>query len=217
MRKPPLSYAEISDLWTRWKRGESLREIARGLGRAPSTISREVRRHGGRAVYRATAADARAWGAARRPKPCRLALHVRLRRVVAEKLAAAWSPQQIAGWLKITSPDTPTMQVSHETIYLTLFVQSRGVLKKALLKQLRRRSSVRRSRQAKTEGQGRGQIVDASDCGRATLLHRHARRASIPLRPARPRGRERHRQCGRGPHARHPAVPAGAQKLSSKF
>ena len=139
----------------------SVRAIARRLARAPSTISREVRRHGGRAAYRAATADAGAWRAARRPKRCRLATQPRLRRVVAHKLAAAWSPQQIAGWLKITYPDTAAMHVSHETIYLSLFVQSRGVLKKALLQQLRRRATVRRARHATPEGDGRGQIVGA--------------------------------------------------------
>ncbi len=210
-----LSYAEKADLWARWKRGESLSDIARALERvpgtvfhilathggvapltrrrsrlalsamereeisraiasglsfreigrrcrrAPSTISREVRRHGGRAGYRAALADAQAWRTARRPKRCRLAGRPSLCRIVAEKLAADWSPQQIAGWLKLTYPDNAAMQVSHETIYLSLFVQSRGVLKKALLKHLRRRHTMRRSRHATTAGQQRGQIVDA--------------------------------------------------------
>lgn len=141
--------------------GASLREIARALRRAPSTISREVRRHGGRSRYRATRADARAWRAARRPKRCRLATRPRLRRVVAAKLAAKWSPEQIAGWLRVSYPDDPEMQVSHETIYRSLFVQSRGVLKKTLLQQLRRRRTMRRSLQASGRGQRRGQIVDA--------------------------------------------------------
>ena len=141
--------------------GASLRAIGRRLGRAASTISREVRRHGGRTDYRATRADARAWQAARRPKPCCLAARPALRRVVAAKLAADWSPEQIAGWLKVTYPDQPAMQVSHETIYRTLFVQSRGALKKALLQHLRRRRTTRRSKYATTKRQHRGQIVDA--------------------------------------------------------
>lgn len=141
--------------------GASLRAIARGLARAPSTISREVRRHGGRAPYRAADADARAWEAARRPKRCRLARQPRLCAVVAAKLATDWSPEQIAGWLKVTYADDRAMQVSHETIYRSLFVQSRGVLKQVLVQHLRRRRAVRRSQRATTRGQRRGQIVDA--------------------------------------------------------
>jgi IS30 family transposase len=141
--------------------GETCRAMGRRLGRAPSTISREVRRHGGRARYRAAAADAAAWRAALRPKSCRLAQSPALRRVVAAKLAADWSPEQIAGWLKVTYADQPAMQVSHETIYRTLFVQSRGALKQALLQHLRRRRSTRRARSATTKRQHRGQIVDA--------------------------------------------------------
>lgn len=138
-----------------------LRAIAQGLGRAPSTISREVRRHGGRSHYRATTADVGAWAAARRPKRCRLAQQPALRAVVAAKLAVDWSPEQIAGWLKVTYADDAAMQVSHETIYRSLFVQSRGVLKKTLLQHLRRRRAIRRARGASGHGQGRGQIVDA--------------------------------------------------------
>ena len=118
--------------------------ICGGLGSAttlvyPTTVSREVRRHGGPRRYRAAAADRRTWARARRPKRCRLATHPVLRRAVATKLALKWSPQQIAGWLRQAYPDDPTMQVSHETIYLSLFVQSRGVLKKALMTHLRQR------------------------------------------------------------------------------
>ena len=142
-------------------RGESLRSMARALRRAPSTICREVGRHGGRRQYRAARADARAWHAAQRPKPCRLALRPQLRHVVADKLAADWSPEQIAGWLKVSYADDLEMQVSHETIYRSLFVQSRGVLKKALLQHLRRRRTMRRSQHASNRGQQRGQIVDA--------------------------------------------------------
>lgn len=140
--------------------GLSYRALARRLRRAPSTIGREVTRHGGRRGYRAATADRQAWQAAQRPKRCRLADRPRLRHVVAEKLAAKWSPEQIAGWLKVTYPD-PDMYVSHETIYRSLFVQSRGVLKKALLKHLRRRRTMRRARLSTTRGQGRGEIVDA--------------------------------------------------------
>jgi len=123
--------------------GTSLRQISRGLGRAASTVSREVRRHGGRRQYRATAADDQAWARGRRPKRCRLATHPALRQAVATQLVHKWSPQQIAGWLRRTYADDPTMQVSHETIYRSLFVQSRGVLRKALQAQLRRRRTVR--------------------------------------------------------------------------
>ena len=143
-------------------RGESLRTIGARLGRAPSTISRELRRNGGRRWYRAMRArDKSAWRRARRPKHCRLATQPRLRRLVAAKLAANWAPQQIAGWLRDTFPSDPEMQVSHETIYLSLYVQSRGVLKRELLAHLRRGRRFRHSRHATTAGQRRGQIIDA--------------------------------------------------------
>ena len=129
-------------------RGTSLRQISRQLRRAPSTVSREVRRHGGRRWYRAARADAAAWARGRRPKRCRLATYPALRDAVATKLAQKWSPQQIAGWLRQAYPDDPTMHVSHETIYLSLFVQSRGVLNKALQAQLRQRRTIRRPRAA---------------------------------------------------------------------
>jgi transposase, IS30 family len=128
--------------------GTSLRGIARQLGRAPSTISREVRRAGGRRVYRARRADVAAWQRAARPKPCRLAVSAPLRTSVAAKLRRRWSPAQIAAWLKQTYPDTPAMHVSHETIYRTLFVQSRGALKRELLQHLRRGGRLRRARGA---------------------------------------------------------------------
>jgi IS30 family transposase len=118
-------------------RREGIRSIAHRLRRAPSTISREVRRHGGHRAYRAPRADGRAWRRARRPKTCRLAAQAALRRLVAKKLARQWSPQQIAGWLRATFPSDPERQVSHETIYRSLFVQSRGVLKRALAQHLR--------------------------------------------------------------------------------
>ena len=140
-------------------RGSSLRQISRDLGRAPSTVSREVRRHGGPRRYRAAAADRRAGARGRRPKRCRLATHRALRDAVATKLALEWSPQQIAGWLRQAYPDDPTMHVSHETIYLSLFVQSRGVLKKALLAHLRQRRTYRRPKSAAAHPGGH--IVDA--------------------------------------------------------
>jgi len=141
--------------------GQSVRAIAHGVGRAPSTISREITRNGGLHAYRAMDADAAAWSRARRPKPCKLALVPRLRTIVATKLAAKWSPAQIAGWLMNTYPDDPTMHVSHETIYRSLFVQARGVLKRELTAHLRTRRRLRRSKRATTKGQTRGQIVDA--------------------------------------------------------
>ncbi len=138
----------------------SIRQIAGQLGRAPSTVSREITRHGGPHAYRAAEADAWAWERARRPKPCRLATHPMLQRMVARKLTLDWSPEQIAGWLKREFPDQDTMQVSHETIYRSLFIQARGVLKKELLRHLRSRRRMRRALHASTEGQPRGQIID---------------------------------------------------------
>ena len=238
--------AEKTEVWTRWKHGESLsdigraldrvpgaifhvlaahggvappqrtrswlaltlterEEISRGLargcslrgisvGRAPSTISREVRRHGGRARYRASLADARTWRRARRPKRCRLATSATLRALVAGKLAADWSPQQIAGWLKRTFPDHPHMQVSHETIYVSLFVQSRGVLKKALIAHLRRRRRMRRSKRPvrgnragassmpsrSVSARPRWRTAPCPDTGRATCCRAPATHTSQP-------------------------------------
>jgi IS30 family transposase len=134
--------------------GESLRTIARALHRAPSTISREVARHGGRQQYRATCADARAWQRARRPKAFRLAIDRRLRQVVTRRLQWAWSPAQIAGWLHRTYPNQPAMQVSHETIYRSLFVQPRGGLKRELQQYLRRHGALRHPRQRPVAGTG---------------------------------------------------------------
>ena len=120
--------------------------IARQLGRATSTITREVRRHGGRQQYRSDRADRRAWARARRPKPCRLATEPHLRHLVAARLAADWSPRQIAAWLRRQYLDNPAMHVSHETIYLSLFVQARGGLKRGLVRHLRRGKSLRHPR-----------------------------------------------------------------------
>lgn len=126
----------------------SLRQIARRLGRAPSTVSREVRRHGARATYRAGEAEARAWAQARRPKRCKLSVNRRLCRLVAGRLSLNWSPQQIAGWLKRRYPKRSGMQVSHETIYRSLFIQARGLLKQELLRHLRAGRRYRRGRRA---------------------------------------------------------------------
>ena len=139
--------------------GLSLRSIARTLGRSPSTVCREIERNGGWRAYRAARADKLAWERALRPKRCRLACHGRLRWRVAQKLALQWSPQQIAGWLKRQYPDDPDMQISHEAIYRSLFIQSRGVLKKALMAHLRTRRQMRLAKGART-GKGHGQIID---------------------------------------------------------
>jgi IS30 family transposase len=139
--------------------GRSIRGIARSLGRSPSTISREISRHGGAQAYRAARADKHAWARALRPKRCRLACHGRLRWRVAQKLALQWSPEQIAGWLKRRYPDDPGMRISHEAIYRSLFIQARGVLKKELTAHLRTRRQMRQAKSAKT-GRGHGQIVD---------------------------------------------------------
>lgn len=141
--------------------GVSFRQLGTQLGRPTSTVSREVGRHGGRRGYRAAAADAATWDRALRPQRCRLAQRPVVCACVAEKLAEDWSPQQIAGWLQRTYPLDLDMQVSHETIYRSLFVQSRGVLKQELLRHLRRRKTMRRSRHASTTTPLRGQIVDA--------------------------------------------------------
>lgn len=210
-----LSDAERSEMWRRWKAGQSLAQIARGLGRrhstlhravgqcggfAPavrrraehgltlvhreeisrgicaglsmariaaglgkhrSTVSREIGRNGGRQGYRAAAAEAAAWQRARRPKRCKLARHRRLCRAVAQGLQCYWSPEQIARDLEQRYPGDHSMRVSHETIYKSLFIQARGVLKKQLLEHLRSRRKLRRAAHASREGQGRGQIVDA--------------------------------------------------------
>lgn len=156
-----LSLGEREEISRSVAGGESVRAVARRLGRAPSTISREIRRHGGRAHYRAMEADGRAWQRARRPKRCRLATHRRLRHVVATKLRADWAPEQIAAWLVSAYPDDPTMRVSHETIYRTLYIQARGALKQELLGHLRRGRVMRRSGPRSRSGQGRGQIRDA--------------------------------------------------------
>ena len=140
--------------------GRSARRIAAGLGRAPSTVTREIDRHGGRRSYRAAEADERAWQHARRPQICKLAGDQTLRQLVASKLAADWSPEQIAGWLKAEFPADQTMRVSHETIYLTLFIQARGALKRELVLHLRRQRYLRRPQGAK-RNRGQGQIIGA--------------------------------------------------------
>jgi IS30 family transposase len=131
------------------------------LGRAPSTLSREVARNGRRSVYRAAVADKQAWHRTRRPQHCRLSTHPALRRIVAHKLAQQWSPQQVSDWLRCTFPSDADMQVSPETIYRSLFVQSRGVLRRCLLKHLRRQHSFRHARAGARLHPRQGQILDA--------------------------------------------------------
>ncbi len=154
---------------TLWEREEisrgivaqrSIRSMAWHLGRAPSTVSREIRRNGGAERYRAARAEDRAWVRARRPKRCKLATSRWLRRAVARQLRLNWSPEQIAGWLKRVHPQDEAYEVSHETIYRSLFVQTRGVLKGELLQHLRSKRTMRRPRQANGTGDARGQIKD---------------------------------------------------------
>jgi IS30 family transposase len=214
MGRPGLSLKQKLELWNRWKRGESISDIGRALGkqagsifgvlklrggiyepprrrsrlsltiaereeisrgiaaersirniaivigRSPSTVSREIARNGGRSRYRAADAESEAWDRARRPKSCKLANSRRLQRIVARKFSLDWSPEQISGWLKRNFPDDESLQVSHETLYRSLFVQARGVLKKELTQHLRSKRVMRRSTRASTKGQPRGQIID---------------------------------------------------------
>jgi IS30 family transposase len=156
-----LSATEREEVSRQLACGHSLRAISRNLGRAPSTLSREVARNGGRGSYRAAVADGQAWRRARRPQRCRLSTHSALRTIVARKLAQQWSPQQISGWLRSTFPSDADKQVSPETIYRSLFVQSRGVLKRCLLNHLRRQRHFRHSRANATRRPRQGQIIEA--------------------------------------------------------
>jgi IS30 family transposase len=156
-----LTLAEREEISRGVARGEPATQIAGRLGRPTSTVTRELARNGGRSSYRAARAEDRAWERTRRPKPCRLAVNTRLRLAVARKLRDDWSPEQIAGWLVSEYPDDETMRVSHETIYRSLFIQARGVLKKELVVHLRSQRKLRHGRHATTHGQGRGGIIDA--------------------------------------------------------
>jgi len=156
-----LTLAEREDISRGIASGSSIRDIAKCLERAAATVSREVARHGGRPEYRAHEADNQAWESALRPKACLLAIHVKLQEIVASKLILDWSPEQISGWLKIQYPDDESMRVSHETIYRSLFIQARGVLKKELIGHLRSKRRIRHSQHSGVGGQSRGQIVDA--------------------------------------------------------
>ena len=140
--------------------GHSIRSIARSLGHAPSTISREIERNGGQGCYRASQAEQAAWDRARRPKSCKLAENKTLAHIVADKLQVQWSPEQIAGWLQRTYPGDENYQVSHETIYRSLFIQARGALKKELLEHLRRTRVMRRSRHHTQKTDNHGRIMD---------------------------------------------------------
>ena len=165
-RRPPaaraertLSAAEREEVSRGLAAGETYRAIARRLGRAHTTVSREVARNGGPAQYRAGAADVAAWRRAERPKPARLATRPVLRAAVEAKLRLRWSPEQIAHWLRGAYPDDPEMRVSHETIYLSLFVQPRGALRRELTRYLRTGRAMRFPRGARSGG-GRGQLRD---------------------------------------------------------
>jgi len=161
-RRPnALTLQEREEISRGLSRGESLRSMAARLTRPVSTISREVARNGHSSRYRAAEADAAAWTRARRPKTCKLAGDRRLQRCVAYKLSQNWSPEQISGWVIQHYPDNERMRISHETIYRSLFIQARGVLKKELQAHLRTRRKMRRSKKASTAGQQRGQIIDA--------------------------------------------------------
>jgi IS30 family transposase len=156
-----LTLAEREEISRGVVAGRSIRSIAASLGRAPSSVSRELRRNGGRRRYRANKADKAAWERAKRPKICKLVENHALARVVEQTLKKLWSPDQIAGWLKHTYPDNENFQVSHETIYKSLFMQARGALKKELLKHRRKTRAMRRSRHKNLRDEGMGQITDA--------------------------------------------------------
>ena len=155
-----LSLAEREEISLGMAAGQSMRAIAASLGRAPSTVSRELRRNEGQHGYRASKADQAAWDRARRPRPCKLIRHRALARQVAGKLQQQWSPEQVSGWLRRTYPHDTSRQVSHEPIYRTLYIQSRGALKQELLAHLRRMRGMRRSRHHTQKTPDHGRIKD---------------------------------------------------------
>ena len=155
-----LTLAEREEISRAVAAGQAIRSMAASLGRAPSTISRELRRNGGQRCYRASEAEQAAWDRARRPKSCKLAQNRALARIVAGKLQREWSPEQIAGWLKRTYSHDENCRVSHETIYRSLFIQARGALKKELLEHLRRSRAMRRSRHHTQKTDNHGRITD---------------------------------------------------------
>lgn len=159
--KRALTLAEREEISRSLVAGQSIRSVASYLGRAPSTISREIKRNGGRQAYRATQADQSAWDKARRPKSCKLAKRGMLTHMVAAKLQLEWSPEQIAGWLKQFFEGDKEYYVSHETIYRSLYIQTRGALKKELLEHLRRTRIMRRSRHHTQKTDNHGRICDA--------------------------------------------------------
>ena len=156
-----LTLAEREEISRAVVAGQTMRAIAKRLGRATSTISRELHRNGGQECYRASEAEQAAWDRASRPKVCKLADNRELAHLVADKLKIQWSPEQIAGWLKCDYPGNEDYQVSHETIYRTLYIQARGALKKELLAHLRRTRAMRRSRHHTQKTDDHGRIVDA--------------------------------------------------------
>ncbi len=156
-----LTLVEREEISRGLKGGLSMRDIARQLQRSPSTISREVKRNGGRKTYRAVHSDQAAWDRARRPKRCKLAGNRSLCQTIARKLQLDWSPEQISGWLKRRHCGEEHNQMSHETIYRSLYVQARGVLKKELMQHLRSKRTIRRSKQATLKRDGLGQITNA--------------------------------------------------------
>lgn len=156
-----LSLAEREEISRELAKGNSMRHIAKLLGRHPSTISREINRNGGVTRYRAVLADEKAWDLALRPKQCKLTAHGELRRLVATKLGQEWSPEQISGWLKLHFPDDDEMNISHEAIYRSLFIQARGALKEELQEHLRTKRKFRQSRHQNLKGLPRGRIIDA--------------------------------------------------------
>jgi len=139
----------------------SMRSIAAQIGRAPSTVSREINRNGGYDNYRAVESDKNAWDQALRPKQCKLSYNRQLASIVARKLKKSWSPQQIAGWLKRKHPSQENDRVSHETIYRTLYIQARGALKKELQLHLRSKRAIRRAKYSTLKRQGLGKITNA--------------------------------------------------------
>ena len=155
-----LTLAEREEISRSVVAGDSIRAIANQLGRAPSTISRELKRNGGMPGYRANNADELAWERARRPQVCKLVRNRELAQVVAGKLRLQWSPEQIAGWLKHVYAVNRDYQVSHETIYRSLYIQARGALKKELLEHLRRSRAMRRSRHHTMKTDDHGRICD---------------------------------------------------------
>lgn len=155
-----LTLAEREEISRAVVAGRSMRSIANELGRAPSTISREIKRNGDQECYRANRADQAAWDRAHRPKTCKLVGNRTLAHLVAGKLQLQWSPEQVAGWLKQAYPGDENYHVSHETIYRSLFIQARGALKKELLQHLRRTRAMRRSRHHTQKTDGHGRITD---------------------------------------------------------